>query len=169
MYGWEGRALAVVRTEADIGKTRDLIGIGIDALNPVQYSCSGMGLKDLRRDFGRDITFRGRGIDTQYALPFSTPDQVADEVRRNIDILAPGGGFVFTTAHNMVRGVPADNVLAAFQAAREHGWYRIGVGSLRRRIRRRSGRVKTGPGRRFRPGPVVFQASSVIRPGRPCP
>jgi uroporphyrinogen decarboxylase len=61
--------------------------------------------------------------DTQKTLPFGNPQEVQDEVKRNIDILAPGGGFVFATVHNIVEGVPAENVIAAFQTAKEYGKY----------------------------------------------
>jgi uroporphyrinogen decarboxylase len=101
----------------------DLIEIGVDILNPVQYTAADMDLAKLKREFGNDICFWGGGIDTQEALPSWEPEQVADQVRRNIDVLAPGGGFVFATVHNVVEGVPVENVLATFRTAAEHGRY----------------------------------------------
>jgi len=102
----------------------DFIDMGIDALNPVQVSAAGMDTKELKREFGRDVTFWGGGCDSQAVLPFGTPEQVADEVKRRIDDLAPGGGFVFSTVHNVQARVPPENVVALFNAAREHGVYR---------------------------------------------
>jgi uroporphyrinogen decarboxylase len=102
----------------------DFIEMGIDALNPVQVSATGMDTKALKQDFGRDIAFWGGGCDSQVVLPFGTPGQVADEVKRRIDDLAPGGGFVFGPIHNVQAGVPLENVIAMFQTAREHGIYR---------------------------------------------
>ncbi|MCF8112612.1 MAG: hypothetical protein K9K21_02030 [Desulfotignum sp.] len=99
----------------------DFIEIGVDILNPVQYSAKNMDLAVLKRDFGADICFWGGGVDTQKTLPFGTPEQVADEVKRCIDILAPGGGFVFSVVHNITNKVPVKNILAAFQTARSHG------------------------------------------------
>lgn len=52
-----------------------------------------------------------------------TPQEVADEVKRRIDVLAPGGGFIFSPIHNVQAGVPLDNVVTMFQVAREHGVY----------------------------------------------
>jgi uroporphyrinogen decarboxylase len=73
---------------------KDLIEMGIDAINPVQVSAKGMGdTKRLKALYGRDLTFWG-GIDTQQVLPFGTPVEVKEEVRRRIEDLAPGGGFV---------------------------------------------------------------------------
>ena len=104
----------------------DLIEMGIDALNPVQVSAAGMDPRQLKRTFGRDVTFWGGGCDSQTVLPFGTPDQVADEVKRRIDDLAPGGGFVLAPIHNIQAGVPVENVLALFEAAQEHGVSRRG-------------------------------------------
>ena len=102
----------------------DFIDMGIDALNPVQVSAKGMDTQWLKREFGKSITFWGGGCDSQRVLPFGTPEQVADEVRRRIDDLAPGGGFVFAPVHNVQTGVPPENVVAMFDTARAHGVYR---------------------------------------------
>lgn len=102
----------------------DFIEMGVDALNPVQVSAAGMDPKALKRAFGRDITFWGGGCDSQRVLPFATSQQVADEVKRSIDDLAPGGGYVFGPIHNVQTGVPPENVVAMFETAREYGVYR---------------------------------------------
>jgi len=99
----------------------DFIEMGVDILNPVQVSAAGMDTRRLKRDFGDDITFWGGGCDSQHVLPFGTPAQVRDEVKRRIDDLAPGGGFVFAPIHNVQTGVPPDNVIAMFETAREYG------------------------------------------------
>ncbi len=94
----------------------DLIEIGVSALNPVQLSASGMELRGLKRDFGRDLTFWGGGIDTQSVLNHGTPAAVGEAVRRSVDILAPGGGFVFCQVHNIQPDVPPENVVAMVAA-----------------------------------------------------
>jgi uroporphyrinogen decarboxylase len=101
----------------------DFIEMGVDALNPVQVSAAAMDTGVLKREFGRDIAFWGGGCDSQNVLPFGTPQQVADEVKRRIDDLAPGGGFVFGPIHNVQTGVPPENVVAMFKTAREYGVY----------------------------------------------
>ncbi len=60
----------------------DLIESGIDILNPVQVSAAGMDTKELKREFGKDLTFYGGGVDTQRVLPRGTPLDVRDEVKR---------------------------------------------------------------------------------------
>lgn len=101
----------------------DLIEIGVDVLNPVQVSAAGMDSKVLKREFGQDICFWGGGCESQSVLPFGTPEEVADEVKRRIDDLAPGGGFVFSTIHNVQNGVPPENVATMFKTAQEYGVY----------------------------------------------
>ena len=101
----------------------DLIESGIDILNPVQVSAAGMDTKELKRRFGKDITFYGGGVDTQRILPRGTPQEVRDEVRRRIDDLAPGGGFIFNTVHNIQADVPSENIMAMWEAVREYGVY----------------------------------------------
>ena len=96
----------------------DLIEAGLDAVNPVQVSTSGMEAEGLKRDFGKDIVLWGGGCDTQTILRSGTPAQVRDHVRRQVDTLAPGGGFVFQQVHNILAGVPPENVVAMFDAVR---------------------------------------------------
>ena len=101
----------------------DLIDVGFDILNPVQVSARGMDTKKLKQTYGKDITFWGGGVDTQYILPSGTPQQVADEVKRRIDDLAPGGGFVFAAVHNIQAFVPPENIVALFDTAMQYGAY----------------------------------------------
>jgi len=105
------------------GSVRDLIPefieAGFDILNPVQISAAGMGARELKRDFGKDLVFWGGGIDTQQILPYGSPDEVYRHVRENIEIFNDGGGFVFNTVHNVQGNVPLANVEAMFRAVRE--------------------------------------------------
>ncbi len=96
----------------------DFIEIGVDILNPVHVRAAGMEPSALKRDFGRDIVFWGGGVDTQGVLPNGTPQAVKDDVRRNIEALAPGGGFVFNTVHNIQADVPPANIVAMWEAFR---------------------------------------------------
>ena len=101
----------------------DFIELGVDILNPVHVRATGMDPVELKRDFGRDLVFWGGGVDTQDVLPHGTPAEVRDDVRRNIDALAPGGGFIFNTVHNIQADVPPENIVAMWQALREYGEY----------------------------------------------
>jgi len=97
----------------------DFIEAGFDILNPVQISAKGMDPSWLKKEFGNDIVFWGGGVDTQKTLPFGTPEEVYREVRRNIDIFSPGGGFVFNSVHNIQSNVPLGNILAMFRAVND--------------------------------------------------
>jgi len=101
----------------------DLIEVGVDILNPVQVSAANMNTRKLKKEFGKDIIFWGGGVDTQDILPHGTPEEVRDEVKRRIDDLAPGGGFVFTTVHNIQADVPPENIMAMWETLQEYGVY----------------------------------------------
>ncbi len=103
----------------------DLIDAGVDALNPVQISAKDMDPKRLKREFGEQLTFWGGGIDTQHVLPFAKPREVMRQVRENISIFAPGGGYVFNQVHNIQARVPPENIVAMFRVAYEYGTYPI--------------------------------------------
>jgi uroporphyrinogen decarboxylase len=101
----------------------DLIDAGVDILNPVQFTASGMELEGLKKDFGNDITFWGGGVDTQNTLNNGNPQQVKDEVKKILDIMAPGGGFVFATIHNVQNDVHPDNFWALWDTLQKYGKY----------------------------------------------
>jgi uroporphyrinogen decarboxylase len=102
----------------------DLIDNGVDILNPVQISADSMDPKELKSRFGKDIALWGGGIDAQHILPYATSEEVREQVRRNIEIFKPGGGYVFSNVHNIQVGVPAENIEAFFDAAYEFGFYK---------------------------------------------
>ena len=93
----------------------DLIEAGYDVINPVQTSCVDMEPERLKKEFGRDICFWGGGCDTRAVLNRGTPEQVKEHVRERLEILSPGGGFVFNTVHNILPEVPPENIVAMFE------------------------------------------------------
>jgi len=95
----------------------DLIEAGLDAINPVQITCAGMDAAGLKRDFGRDIALWGGGCDTRHILPNGTPEEVRRHVRQQVRTLGPGGGFVFQQVHNILAGVPPENIVAMLDEA----------------------------------------------------
>ena len=95
------------------------IEAGIDILNPVQCSATGMEAEQLKAAFGQQIVFWGGGVDTQKVLPFGTPAEVREQVLRRCEIFAPGGGFVFNTIHNVQAQTPVENIVAMLDAVHE--------------------------------------------------
>lgn len=98
----------------------DFIDIGVDALNPVQVSAAGMDTARLKAEFGDHIAFWG-AIDTSRILPCGSVADVRDEVKRRIQDLGPGGGYVVASVHNIQDDVPPENILALADAAYEYG------------------------------------------------
>jgi len=99
----------------------DLVEMGIDILNPIQWRCADMDRAALKRDFGHRLCFHG-AVDNQEILPFGTPDEVRAEVRRCIDTLASDGtGYILAPCHNLQAVSPVDNILAMYDEAHTYG------------------------------------------------
>lgn len=98
----------------------DLIEAGYDIINPVQTNTRDMEPDRLKKEFGKDITFWGGGIDTRSVLNNASPEKVKDQVKERLDIFMPGGGFVFNTVHNILSDVPPENIVAMFEAISEY-------------------------------------------------
>ncbi|MBN1582823.1 MAG: methyltransferase [Anaerolineae bacterium] len=96
-----------------------LIEAGLDIVQPVQTTSAGMEARQLKREFGRDLCLWGGGCNTQNILPVASPEEVAEDVRRRVEILAPGGGFVFQQIHNVMADVPPQNIVAMLGAVNE--------------------------------------------------
>jgi uroporphyrinogen decarboxylase len=97
----------------------DLIEAGFEVINPVQTACLDMEPDRLKREFGRDVTFWGGGVDTRKVLNHGTPAEVRDDVLNRLKIFTPGGGFVFNTVHNILPDVPPQNIVAMYDAIDE--------------------------------------------------
>ena len=104
----------------------DLVEMGVDILNPVQVSAEGMGdTAALKAQWGAELTFWG-GIDTQAVLPRGSTDEVRREVKRRLDDLAPGGGYVLAPVHDVQPEVPPANLCAMFDAVDQWGDHAAG-------------------------------------------
>jgi len=101
----------------------DLLDNGIDILNPVQISAKNMEPDMLKGSYGKKLSFWGGGIDSQHTLPFASTLEVRNEVRKNLEIFKPGGGYVFNNVHNIQHGVPPENIVSLYDAAYEFGFY----------------------------------------------
>jgi len=115
-------AIAFTHSDGAIRKIiPDLIKIGVDVLNPIQWRCRGMDREGLKRDFGNALMFHG-GMDNQYTLPFGSMDEVRREVIDNFRILGAGGGYILAPCHNIQSVGPPENVVAMYETGYEHGW-----------------------------------------------
>jgi uroporphyrinogen decarboxylase len=105
----------------------DFIEVGVDILNPVQYSAANMDLPRLKKEFGQDLCFWGAGIDVQQVLYNASLEEIEQEVRRNIEIMAPGGGYVFAPTHNIQPDVSPDRLDKVYETALKYQQYPIAV------------------------------------------
>lgn len=79
-----------------------------------------MDIYDLKNKYGNKITFWG-GISTQYTLPYGTPQQVKDEVRKVINTMSRGGGYISSPAQDIQGDVPIENILALMEGIKLYG------------------------------------------------
>lgn len=90
----------------------DIVQLGITAVNPMQPEV--MDIFDLKRQYGRDITFFG-GMNTQHTMPFGSPEQVVAEARRLVRELGHDGGFILSPGLIVQNDVPTENIAAFIQ------------------------------------------------------
>lgn len=111
------KAKVFFHTDGDVfNLVPDFIEIGVDILNPIQTSAGKMAnLAELKRSFGDKLTFCG-AVDTHRILPMGTPEEVRAEVRRVLEIMAPGGGYMLASVHTIMDDVPPENILAMVDA-----------------------------------------------------
>ena len=98
----------------------------MEILNPVQVRAANMDSARLKKEFGQNLSFWG-AIDTQQVLPFGTPQQVEQKVRQSIRDLAPGGGYILGSCHDIEADVPGENVSSMFRAAQRWGTYPLHI------------------------------------------
>ena len=99
----------------------DLIDLGVEVLNPIQWRCPGMEREGLKRDFGDRLIFHG-GMDNQQTVPFGTVDEVRQEVLDNLRILGCGGGYILAPCHNIQAVTPPENIVAIYETGYDAGW-----------------------------------------------
>jgi uroporphyrinogen decarboxylase len=102
----------------------DFIEIGVDALNPIQTSAHGMDPEQLKKEFGKDLTFWGGGCDTQTVAPQANLEQIGEHVKERLKIFSPGGGFVFAPTMNFQPDTRPEIIAAVYETVkrkRTHG------------------------------------------------
>jgi uroporphyrinogen decarboxylase len=93
------------------------IDLGVDILDPIQPEATGMDPVYLKREFGSSLCFRG-GISAQQILAKSSRQEVVDETRRVLDILAPGGGYILSPGHPVLQDdIPVENIITMYDTA----------------------------------------------------
>jgi uroporphyrinogen decarboxylase len=103
----------------------DLIEVGVEVLNPIQTSAAKMDVVRLKQEFGQDLCFWGGGIDVQKVLPFASLQAIEEEVERTIQIMAPGGGYVFVPSHNIQADIAPQRLHKVYETALHHRDYPV--------------------------------------------
>lgn len=94
----------------------DLIEAGIDIIDPIQVSASGMDIRELKRNFGEEIVFHG-GIDTQGILPNADINKVKEHCTKTITILGQNGGYIFAPSQLLGPDIPVENIAVMYELA----------------------------------------------------
>ena len=102
----------------------DIIDNGTDILNPVQVTAKNMDTEKLKSEFGKDLVFHG-GIDIQNVLAQGSFKDIEEEIKKRIRNLAPNGGFILSTTHNMQPDIHPKNINSMFYLANKYGKYPI--------------------------------------------
>jgi uroporphyrinogen decarboxylase len=92
----------------------DLLETGVDILSTVQSEC--MDVVKMKREWGRTVSLMGT-IGLQSTLRWEGPAGVRREVRRQIEILGRGGGFLLSPGNAVGPDVPWENLIAFIEAA----------------------------------------------------
>ena len=100
----------------------ELIDLGLDLIDPIQPKAKDMDPYQIHNEFGRQLCFHGT-IDVQELLPFGNSREISDEVKRQIDSFAPGGGFFLAPSHCIQPGVPLENIITMYETAKKYGRY----------------------------------------------
>ena len=103
----------------------DLIGAGIQVLDPVQPKAKDMESEQLKNDFGRQLVFHG-GVDIQPVLPRGTIQEVEDETIYRIQAFGPGGGYILAPSHAVQADVSPANLVAMCETNLKYGKYPVG-------------------------------------------
>jgi len=112
----------------------DLVGLGIEVLNPIQWRCGNWNLAELKTNFGKRVCFHG-GVDNQQTLPFADSAGVAREVEHLIRTLASDQtGFILAPCHNIQPNTSTENIVAMYEAARTYGTFEPRRRSLKARF-----------------------------------
>lgn len=100
----------------------EIIAAGVDALHPIEPKC--MDIAAIKREFGDRLSLIGN-LDLGYTLTRGTPQEVDTAVRDLIRTVAPGGGFLLSSANSITNYVPLANFIAMLDATRKYGQYPI--------------------------------------------
>ncbi|HOF88158.1 MAG TPA: uroporphyrinogen decarboxylase family protein [Armatimonadota bacterium] len=100
----------------------DFIEMGIGVVDTLQPEAANMDPAYLKAHFGGRLACHGC-ISTAGPLAYGTVDDVVADVRKTLEIMKPGGGYVLAPTHSLQDNTPTANAVAMFEAAWAYGAY----------------------------------------------
>jgi uroporphyrinogen decarboxylase len=110
----------------------DMIEMGVDIIHPLQANADGNDTEKIKEEFGKRIIFHG-GTNNQGVFHKNIYSLTIDTLKRIKD-LAPGGGYIFSSGHNIQANMPPENIIRLFELGKEYGKYPINVDKIECRI-----------------------------------
>jgi len=102
----------------------DMIDIGVDVLHPLQPNAKdNEDTEKIKKEFGTRIGFHG-GTNNQGLFHKSLKEVKLDTLKRIKD-LAPEGGYIFSSGHNIQANMPPQNLFGLFKVNLDFGNYPI--------------------------------------------
>jgi uroporphyrinogen decarboxylase len=103
----------------------DLIGAGVDVINPLQPDANDVAT--VKKRYGSKLTVWGN-VDTRHVMSLGSATDVVTEVKNVIRTLSPGGGHLLSSNHT-IQATPraVENTMAFYWAAHSFRSYPIGL------------------------------------------
>jgi uroporphyrinogen decarboxylase len=100
----------------------DFIEMGVSAVDTLQPEAANMSPEYLKKTFGGRLSFHGC-ISTAGPVVWGTVAETEEYCRRTLEIMMPGGGYMFAPTHQLQDNSRTENVVAMYRVAREAGVY----------------------------------------------
>jgi len=98
----------------------DLLTLGMNGLANIEPNA--MDIVELKRKYGHRICLMGN-IDLHYTLTQGTPEETEAEVKKRIQEVGPGGGYILASSNGLTAYCKPENVLAMSRALLKYGTY----------------------------------------------
>lgn len=99
----------------------DIVGAGIDGLHPLEPTAY-MDIIEIKKKYGKKITLIGN-VSPQ-DLQDKDPDYIRAYVRKIMEIVPQGGGYIFSSGHSINPAVGATNYVAMREEFSKHCYYK---------------------------------------------
>ncbi len=97
------------------------IKLGVDIIDPVQITASGMDPELLAEKYGNSIVFHG-AIDTQNILPYGSQANVHEHCMEIISKLNTRGNLIVAPSNNFMPGTPPVNIEEVYRTVQEYNY-----------------------------------------------